>query len=159
MYVFSSMQKRGGTEGHGKALSTSMRIDRVEFQLTTRCSMRCMFCFQDPAQDAPMLGLDQVTQVLDELSSTLRTVWLTGGEPLLAGTLVYDAIHEAKRRGLYVGMSSNGLLLDEHSQRLAKAGLDEVRVSLDSTDARVYEHIRGVKGSYRRVLGGLARAV
>jgi heme d1 biosynthesis radical SAM protein NirJ len=56
---------------------------------------------------------------------------LSGGEPLLRADL-YDIAARAKAMGFYVGLSTNGTLIDDaHVERIAALGFDYVGISLD----------------------------
>ena len=63
---------------------------------------------------------------------------LSGGEPLLRPD-IYDIAKRAKAKGFYVGLSSNGTLIDENNiAKIAECDFNYVGVSLDghSRDAR-----------------------
>ncbi|MEH0022613.1 MAG: radical SAM protein [Desulfobacter sp.] len=136
-----------------------MNVERVEFQINWKCNMNCSFCFQNGSREAGEMAMADVVSAMDQLSPGLKIVWITGGEPLLSPALLFSVIRESKRRGLYVGMSSNGLILKTYLPELKAAGLDEIRISLDSNDAAVFERIRGRRNSFPRVMEGLVQAV
>jgi cyclic pyranopterin phosphate synthase len=56
-----------------------------------------------------------------------------------------------------LAMSTNGVLLDEHAQALADAGLNRVNISLDAVDPERYRIITG-GGKLSRVLAGIEAA-
>jgi MoaA/NifB/PqqE/SkfB family radical SAM enzyme len=56
---------------------------------------------------------------------------LSGGEPLLRPD-IFDIARRAKAMGFYVGLSSNGTLIDKANiDRIAECDFDYVGVSLD----------------------------
>ncbi|NIQ70345.1 MAG: radical SAM protein, partial [Candidatus Aminicenantes bacterium] len=69
---------------------------------------------------------------------------ITGGEPLvrkgIAGFL--DSVSQIP--GLHdLGLTTNGILLKEFSEKLYRAGLQRVNVSMDSLDKDKYAYITG----------------
>jgi radical SAM protein with 4Fe4S-binding SPASM domain len=80
--------------------------------------------------------------IVDELPQ-LEKVTLQGlGEPLLAPDL-FRMIEYAAARGIRMGFNTNGTLLTpERSERLVRAGLDWLHVSLDGATSAAYEDIR-----------------
>jgi heme d1 biosynthesis radical SAM protein NirJ len=79
---------------------------------------------------------------------------LSGGEPLLRPDL-FDIAARARGMGFYVGLSSNGTLIDEPmAERIADAKFDYVGVSLDGIGA-VHDRFRRLVGAYTRSLDGI----
>jgi AdoMet-dependent heme synthase len=128
-----------------------MNIEKIEFQINNKCNMNCTFCFQKQNRDSNEINFTHILKSLNELKPTLKTVWITGGEPLLSEKLLFKIIKEAKKRNHYVGISSNGLLLNKFTEQLIKAGIDEVRVSFDSFNKQEFETIRGCPNSFEIV--------
>ena len=88
----------------------------------------------------------------------VRKVRLTGGEPLVRKGLTQLVRMLAEIPGLYtLAMTTNGLLLSEHAEELARAGLDRVNISLDAVDAGRYAELTH-GGDVRRVFEGIASA-
>src|SRR4030066_1532441 len=79
---------------------------------------------------------------------------LSGGEPLLRPD-IYDIAQRAKDMGFYVGLSSNGTLIDEHNiDRIAAIGFDYVGVSLDGIKD-THDRFRRKEGAYDASLHGI----
>jgi MoaA/NifB/PqqE/SkfB family radical SAM enzyme len=97
-----------------------------------RCNLDCAYCNEydktsDPVPLATMLGrIDR----LADLGTTIIT--LSGGEPTLHPDL--DAIiARIRERGAIATLITNGLLLTpERIQRLNRAGLDYLQISIDN---------------------------
>ncbi|MCS7103592.1 MAG: radical SAM protein, partial [Candidatus Korarchaeum sp.] len=86
-------------------------------------------------------------------------VTFTGGEPTLREDLV-ELVAEAQRLGIVSGVVTNGTLLSEElSERLARAGLDYVQITLESSDPEVHERITGLRGSWERTVEGIRNMV
>ena len=80
-----------------------------------------------------------------------------GGEPLLHPDIAL-LVSRASAAGMEVGVITNGFLLPQHIESLAKAGLDFLHVSIDSHSLETHERNRGLTGLGERVREGLAHA-
>jgi len=88
------------------------------------------------------MSLSNFKQVLDQLAY-VQEIMLQGlGEPLL-NPAFEDIVHEAKKRNIRVGTTTNGTLLTPQlAQGFIDAGLDLMSISIDGTTAETYERIR-----------------
>jgi len=136
----------------------------LRVSLTDRCNLRCTYCM--PAAGLPwspteqLLRADETIRLLQIAVARLgiTKVRFTGGEPLLAKQLDHIiAATAALRPRPQLALTTNGVLLADHAERLARAGLNRVNVSLDSVD-----HLRFAAITRRDrladVLTGLAAA-
>lgn len=127
-------------------------IQFAQIEPTTRCNYACGFCV---GRHMPQLDLawNDFTAFLVAHPS-LRHVELQGeGEPLLHPRF-FDMVAECRRRGIRVGIITNGSLLHEGMvERLLDAGLHSVHVSMESADAARFQQIRG--GRFDKVEAGI----
>ena len=97
-----------------------------------RCNLACAYCneFDDHSKPVP---LDVMYQRLDQLAKLgTSIVTISGGEPLLNPDLDL-LIARVRKRGMISGMITNGYLLTaERIQRLNRAGLDHLQISIDN---------------------------
>jgi SynChlorMet cassette radical SAM/SPASM protein ScmF len=85
----------------------------------------------------------------------LQGVKLTGGEPLLHPDLL-SMLDIVKREELNLVLETNGVLLTPAiAQTLSEVPNCFVSVSLDGSDAETHEWVRGVPGSFQRVIEGI----
>jgi MoaA/NifB/PqqE/SkfB family radical SAM enzyme len=91
-------------------------------------------------------------KLVSDVAAFRPRICISGVEPLLHPELesIIDVI---KSRRLYLSLSTNGILLEQHAGMLANSSLDEIVVSIDGTED-VHDSIRG-QGVYRKVLNGL----
>jgi GTP 3',8-cyclase len=139
--------------------ATDLRVS-----LTDRCNLRCTYCM--PAEGLPWAAADQLLHP-DEIIRLVRIavarlgitkVRFTGGEPLLAKHLDdIIAATAALRPRPELALTTNGVLLADRAEALARAGLDRVNVSLDSVDQRHFAAITR-RDRLADVLAGLAAA-
>jgi cyclic pyranopterin phosphate synthase len=116
-------------------VATDLRIS-----LTDLCSLRCTYCM-------PAEGLDWLTKAQrltdDEflrlaalfVSLGIRSVRLTGGEPLVHPTLpeVIGRLATLEPRP-EISLTTNGVTLTRHARALVRAGLDRINISVDTLD-------------------------
>jgi heme d1 biosynthesis protein len=120
----------------------------VIWNLIRRCNLTCRHCYSISAdKDFPgELSTREVYDVMDDLRAFgVPVLILSGGEPLLRPD-IYDIATRAKQMGFYVGLSSNGTLIDATNiGRIAGVGFDYVGISLDG--------IRDTHDKFRRRVG------
>jgi radical SAM protein with 4Fe4S-binding SPASM domain len=139
------------------ALPTELQVE-----VTGACNLRCKMClvsYRPPlSKREGALDYEDYMALLDALPE-LRRLTLQGlGEPLLAPH-IFDMVRQAATRGIEVGFNTNAMLLTrERSDRLVRAGLGWLHVSLDGATARTYEAIRG-RGRFDRVVANLRELV
>jgi len=87
----------------------------VIWNLIRRCNLTCKHCYSISADhDFPgELSTEEVFAVMDDLRAfRVPALILSGGEPLLRPD-IFPIARRAKEMGFYVGLSSNGTLIDE----------------------------------------------
>jgi MoaA/NifB/PqqE/SkfB family radical SAM enzyme len=91
------------------------------------------------------------TSIVDQTPDLVRAVLHGVGEPMLVKNLP-RMVRYLKDRDVYVLFNTNGTVLNERNGRaLIAAGLDELRVSLDASNAKSFREIRG-KNYFDRIL-------
>jgi MoaA/NifB/PqqE/SkfB family radical SAM enzyme len=97
-----------------------------------RCNLACKYCneFDDFSKPVPTETMFHRVDKLAELGTSVVTI--SGGEPLLHPDLD-DIIHRIRKRGMVAGLITNGyLLVPERIERLNKAGLEWLQISIDN---------------------------
>ena len=106
----------------------------VIWNLIRRCNLKCKHCYSISGDvDFPdELPTEDVFKVMDNLKAfRVPVIILSGGEPLLRPD-IFEIAHRAKSMGFYVGLSSNGALIDQSNiKRIRDVGFDYVGISLD----------------------------
>jgi cyclic pyranopterin phosphate synthase len=144
------------SDGFGR-VHTDLRIS-----VTDRCNLRCTYCMPAEVVFLPreeLLSYEEIARVAAVAAGEgIRTIRLTGGEPLLRRDLdrlvrllvAVPGIEE-------VAATTNGLLLADQAEALAAAGLGRLNVSLDAIREEAFEKLARRRG-LDRVLAGLAAA-
>jgi len=97
-----------------------------------RCNLACRYCneFDDFSKPIPLEMMKSRIDHLTRLGTTIVT--LSGGEPLLHPELDQIIAH-IRSHPMLVGMITNGYLLTaDRIQRLNRAGLDHLQISIDN---------------------------
>ena len=97
-----------------------------------RCNLSCTYCneYDDFSKPVPLAALKDRIDHLVRLGTSIVT--LSGGEPLLHPELD-ELIAYMRSHPLIVGMITNGYLLTaDRIQRLNRAGLDHLQISIDN---------------------------
>lgn len=134
----------------------------IQVEVTGACNLACRMCL---VRYRPKLGrrvgamcLHTFTELIDALPGVEKITLQGLGEPLLAPD-IFEMIDLAAGRGARVGFNTNGVLLTpETGDRLVRAGLDWLHVSLDGATAATYEGIRA-GSSFARVCDNIAALV
>jgi heme d1 biosynthesis radical SAM protein NirJ len=131
----------------------------VIWNLVRRCNLACKHCYSISADKdfAGELTTDEVRAVMADLRAFgVPVLILSGGEPLLRPD-IFELSRHAKEMGFYVGLSSNGTLIDAAmAERVAAVGYDYVGISLDGIGA-THDRFRGQDGAFAASLDGIRR--
>ena len=122
----------------------------VIWNLIRRCNLACKHCYSISADtDFPgELSTDDLYRVMDDLKGFhVPVLILSGGEPLMRPD-IFDISRRAKQMGFYVGLSTNGTLIDESNiGRIADIGYNYVGISIDGLRA-THDRFRRLEGAY-----------
>ncbi len=107
-----------------------------QLEVCSQCNMKCIMCptpFYPRKDKTPFIDVDLVKKIVDEgdLEASYFVELQQSGEPLLHPKLS-EIVDIVKSTGVYVGLSTNGLLIKEQAEALSK--LDYITFSLDSVD-------------------------
>ncbi|HOX40655.1 MAG TPA: radical SAM protein [bacterium] len=136
----------------------------IVFQPSFRCNLRCKGCTfygesgiclsSERNMKQSELSLSEVRDFFTEIAPSVPVVIFTGGEPFIRKDTI-DMIEFAKSKKMFCSVITNGTLLDEGIiRRLLKAKLDVIIFSIDGVE-NIHDDVRGVSGTYRRVINNL----
>ena len=138
-------------------------ITYMRISLTDRCNFRCKYCM--PEHGVENIGHENILK-LEDIEKIVKAAVelgitkfrLTGGEPLVRkGVMGLVANISAIPGVSELTLTTNGALLGDMADKLKKAGLDRVNISIDTLRPDRFEDItRG--GSLEKVLLGIAEA-
>jgi MoaA/NifB/PqqE/SkfB family radical SAM enzyme len=122
-------------------------------EVTNRCNLLCTTCPRTYEELEPPADMSWklFRLIVDQAPNLVRAVLHGVGEPMLVKNLP-RMVRYLKDRRVYVLFNTNGTVLNERNGRaLIEAGLDELRVSLDASNAKSFLEIRG-KNYFNRIL-------
>ena len=129
----------------------------VIWNLVRRCNLTCKHCYSISADKnfSGELSTHEVFEVMDDLKAFhVPVLILSGGEPLLRPD-IFEIARRAKAMGFYVGLSSNGTLVNEANvAEIAATGFDYVGISLDGLRA-THDKFRRKEGAFDAALNGI----
>ncbi|MCP3688526.1 MAG: heme d1 biosynthesis radical SAM protein NirJ [Gammaproteobacteria bacterium] len=129
----------------------------VIWNLIRRCNLACKHCYATSADIdfAGELSTDEIYTVMDDLKSFgVSVLILSGGEPLMRPD-IFDISRRARQMGFYVGLSTNGTLINKSNiEDIAAIGYDYVGVSLDGM-RETHDHFRRKQGAYDESIAGI----
>ena len=98
------------------------------------CNLSCSYCNEYDKVSEPV-PLDEMNRRIDHLGRLgTAMIGISGGEPLTHPQLD-DIIRRMRRTGAIAGMITNGYLLNqERIERLNRAGLDHMQISIDNLE-------------------------
>src|SRR6266481_3330760 len=144
-YFESAEARRGNSAAHQPVC--------VYLETTNRCNLLCTTCPRTYEELEPPADMSWAlfTSIVDQIPNLQRAVLHGVGEPMLVRNLA-NMVRYLKERGTYVLFNTNGTLLNERNGRaLIEGGLDELRVSLDASNAKSFVAVRG-KDYFGRIL-------
>ena len=133
-----------------------MRPTSCSIVLLTNCMFKCKMCEMWKSKDNPyQVSTEEWKRFIDSLVGLLddpRELVFSGGEPLLRNDTL-ELIRFGTDKGFKTLMPSNAYLIDEDmAKRIRDSGLKETFISLDSTNPKTHDFLRGQDDSHERVM-------
>ena len=129
----------------------------VIWNLIRRCNLTCKHCYSISADTdfKGELSTAEVFAVMDDLKAFgVPVLILSGGEPLLRPD-IFAISRRARDMGFYVGLSTNGTLIDESNiDTIAAMQYDYVGISIDGMQ-QTHDRFRRRDGAYTQSLRGI----
>jgi len=127
----------------------------MSYNVTRECNMKCRHCYIN-ATDKKLI--DELTtaeakMVIDQIHQVSSPLLiLSGGEPLLRKD-IFELIEYGSKKGLKIGLGSNGYLIDDEvAAKLKAAGIATVSISIDSSIPAQHDEFRGVEGAWEKAV-------
>lgn len=140
----------------------------LRISVTDRCNFRCRYCmpkeifgrdfaFMPKEQLLSFEEIERLARIF--ISQGVKKIRLTGGEPLLRKDLHLLINRLVHIDGLEdIGLTTNGVLLEKHAQKLKDAGLKRVNVSLDALKDEIFKSINDSGVSTKHILKAIHKA-
>lgn len=143
------------------------RFEKLRISLLNSCNFSCVYCVgeetgvtSEKAVDDEQLGLDEFTRLIEAVHrlTGLKSIRLTGGEPLLYGNL-FPLIKHIQNIGIDdIRLTTNAYYLKGKAAQLRHAGIKSVNISVDAIDGDTFGKIARHSNT-KRVFQGIESAV
>jgi radical SAM protein with 4Fe4S-binding SPASM domain len=134
-------------------------------KITNACNLRCKMCaqwgergynFARPSSDIKQtLPLETYKKMIDDIKHLKPAVCIWGGEPFLYAPLM-ELMEYIKRNKLVLELVTNGVRLEENAEKIVDLGIEGLMVSVDGP-RDIHDEVRGVKGTFDKLMGGIRR--
>ncbi|MGC8932881.1 MAG: radical SAM protein [Candidatus Methanodesulfokora sp.] len=139
-------------------LSPESHPRELMVEISTECNYNCVHCFRNAtALRGCIMSSDLFSHVLEEASNSgVKKIVLSGwGEPTVHPNIL-KMLKELKDYGFHVALNTNGSKLLELAEHLIKLEIDELFVSIDAFDVKLYSQIRRM-GDFSLLSKGLEK--
>lgn len=120
--------------------------NKITFLQTMKCNLSCRHCCVSNLAKQSDMKFETAKSVLKRCLNIMadgkKSISFLGGEPF-CGDKFYDILEYAVSLGFEVGLSTNGMLIDENFAKFAADNSINVQISLDGTNKSEHEFIRG----------------
>lgn len=151
--------------------SRGRRFEKLRISLLNSCNFSCVYCvsenFSNTAADTLRLSASEQPLTPEEISKLveavhqltgLKSIRLTGGEPLLYANL-FSLIDRIQKIGITdIRLTTNAYYLKEKAKKLFDAGVKSVNISIDAVDQEIFNNISRHPNT-ARVFAGIEAAV
>ena len=133
----------------------------VTIAVTRHCQCRCIHCSaEDFSESGEPLSCQEIQKIVSEsLALGMTNVTFTGGEPLLRDDLEALIACVPEEQAVSKIFTNGALLNQERAASLKAAGLQAVKLSLDSPDPFKHDRLRQRHGSFLEVERGVKSAL
>jgi len=131
--------------------------------ITTACNHHCSFCFREERPIGDGFSGEFSKELLQSAAReaarhNITRLRLTGGEPLLRADILDLVTSVTSTVPINVGLTTNGVLLNDMAQDLFNAGLRSVNISIPAITRPMYKAITGYD-NLDNVLKGIDKAL
>jgi len=141
----------------------SNQLRQVSLKIVNSCNLRCKTCGQwgetgynlHKSEDEirEIVPYEVYRRMVDEIAHLKPFYYIWGGEPYLYPDIMPLMEHMKKRDGL-VGIVTNGTMMAKTADRLVRAGVDMLMLSVDGVGP-VHNEIRQEKRAWEMMMEGL----
>lgn len=130
-------------------------INQLHIGLSNLCNMQCKHCFAKKSK-LHFLSEQKIMQLVSALEKQgLQRVYYTYGEPLMHRDFYKIALN-INKLGIYQVLMTNGSLINPNvALKLKECGINEVFISIDSSDEFIHDSNRRTKGAFQKACDSL----
>jgi SynChlorMet cassette radical SAM/SPASM protein ScmF len=136
------------------------------FYIAGSCNLACKHCWISPnfvknSKDGKFVKPEYISAAIKQAQPLgLRSVKLTGGEPLLHPQF-REILTLIRNEGLSCPIETNGILIDEDMAQFLASNKNKpfISISIDGSNAKTHEELRGVKGCFKKSINAVKNLV
>jgi radical SAM protein with 4Fe4S-binding SPASM domain len=146
-----------------KSTDHKQKLRLLFWESTIKCNLSCAHCRRVDPDEAAYSDLTtaQAKQMIDQLADVGREqdfmpiLVFSGGEPLCRSD-IFELIDYAVAKKLKCALATNGTLIDnEKAQKIKRASVERVSISLDGATGEIHNKLRKLEGSFEDALNGI----
>jgi len=117
----------------------------LRISLTERCNLRCFYCMPEEGieltEKSNLMSHEEVIAIAKQFVELgVNKIRLTGGEPLIKKN-IEKIIRELTALPINLGITTNGILLDNYFDLFKECGVSDINISLDTLDKEKFNTI------------------
>jgi uncharacterized protein len=110
-------------------------MNNITVLLTEKCNLNCSYCYQKTKYLTPYKNLiDDVIKFIHENYPDVKSINITGGEPLLEISYLIDLINKLNNSGTNISISTNGVLITDQILEFFNDNKIKLKLSIDGLD-------------------------
>jgi len=140
---------------------------RIDAELHTRCNLNCRMCarrdsiyerFTEEERNRIEMPTKKWVQIAEESGKMGVKAWNISGlcEPLVKPEILFPTMKMIKAYDMFGELTTNGTLWTEkYIKETIEIGWDSVCISIDASDTKNHDYLRGVKGTFEKATNTL----
>ncbi|MBF0538227.1 MAG: radical SAM protein [Nitrospirae bacterium] len=137
--------------GYFKTSNFASAPRRIYWEFTRICNLNCKSCFNRFFANKGEMSMTSLLNLAKQLyDAGVYEIRCTGGEPTMRPDF-FELVDELKKMGFYLSMGSNGIYSNSTLEKVMKASVDWIILSIDGSDESTHSEIRG-EGTFAKVL-------
>ncbi|MCY6369198.1 GTP 3',8-cyclase MoaA [Clostridium ganghwense] len=140
------------------------KIEYLRISLTDKCNLRCIYCMPEKGVEKKchneVMKCEEITKIVKAAANLgIKKIRYTGGEPLIFKGIEELVYNTAQTPGIRdIGITTNGILLNDLIHDLKQAGLKRLNISLDTLKEDKFKKITRY-GDLNKVLRGIEKCL
>lgn len=128
----------------------------VGWAITNQCNLHCKHCNMNSGKkSSDELTVEECCRIIDELAKeNVQKIMFSGGEPLTRNDF-FEIVDYAISKGIFVSLTTNGLLLNSKIIEQQFYKFELVRVSLDGANSFSHEYLRNQSNLFERTVNNI----
>ncbi|MBI5207644.1 MAG: GTP 3',8-cyclase MoaA, partial [Candidatus Firestonebacteria bacterium] len=144
--------------------SFGRQINYLRISITDRCNLRCEYCMPlvgiEQIASSEILNFDEIIKIINfAVKQGINRIKITGGEPFVRKDflrLMERIVHIPGIKD--IGITTNGILLEEYAEKIYKLGIRRINISLDTLQKEKFKMITH-RDEFHRVSQGIEKAL